>query len=219
MRNKLQLYSLATPNGQKVSIALEEMGLDYEAHTINIMKDEQFKPEFIAINPNSKIPALVDPTGDNGKPLNVFESGAILVYLAEKTGQFLPKDSAQRSQTLQWLFFQMGGAGPMFGQFGHFYKYAKDKCDHPYPVQRYTNETKRLLKVIDTQLDKEKFIAGPDLTIADFALAPWVKALSKFYEADDILGLPDYKNVNKWITSLWNRPGFIKGAEVCGFKH
>ena len=107
----------------------------------------------------------------------------------------------------------------MFGQFGHFYKYAKDKCDHPYPVQRYTNETKRLLKVIDTQLDKEKFIAGPDLTIADFALAPWVKALSKFYEADDILGLPDYKNVNKWITSLWNRPGFIKGAEVCGFKH
>lgn len=215
MSTKLQLYSLATPNGQKVSIALEEMGLDYEAHKINIMKGDQFKPEYIAINPNSKIPALVDPVGDNGKPLSIIESGAILVYLAEKSGKFLPKDVAGRSKTLQWLFFQMGGAGPMFGQFGHFYKYAKDKCDHPYPLERYTTETIRLLKVIDTQLGKEDFIAGPELTIADMALAPWVQGLSKFYKADEVLGLSDFKNIERWSKNLWSRPGFIKGAEVC----
>lgn len=215
MSDKLQLYSLATPNGQKVSIALEEMGLAYDAHKIDIMKGDQFKPEFIAINPNSKIPALVDPTGDNGKPLNIMESAAILVYLAEKSGKFLPKSISGRSKTLQWLFFQMGGAGPMFGQFGHFYKYAKDKCDHPYPVERYTTETKRLLKVIDTQLGKETYIAGPELTIADMALAPWVKGLSKFYNADEVLGLSDFKNIKRWEKELWVRPGFIRGAEVC----
>jgi GST-like protein len=215
MSKKLQLYSLATPNGQKVSIALEEMGLDYEAHTINIMDGDQFKPEFIAINPNSKIPALVDPVGDAGKPLSIIESGAILVYLAEKSGQFLPKDTAGRSRTLQWLFFQMGGAGPMFGQFGHFFKYAKDKCDHPYPVERYTAETKRLLKVIDTQLSQNDFIAGHQLSIADMALAPWVQGLSKFYKADEVLDLNSFKNINRWSEALWKRPGFIKGAEVC----
>lgn len=191
------------------------MGLAYDAHKIDIMKGDQFKPEFIAINPNSKIPALVDPTGDNGKPLNIMESAAILVYLAEKSGKFLPKSISGRSKTLQWLFFQMGGAGPMFGQFGHFYKYAKDKCDHPYPVERYTTETKRLLKVIDTQLGKETYIAGPELTIADMALAPWVKGLSKFYNADEVLGLSDFNNIKRWEKELWVRPGFIRGAEVC----
>lgn len=215
MSAQLQLYSLATPNGQKVSIALEEMGLPYEAHKIDIMKGDQFKPEFIAINPNSKIPALVDPEGDHGKPLNVFESGAILVYLAEKSGKFLPKDPAGRSKTLQWLFFQMGGAGPMFGQFGHFFKYAKDKCDHPYPLERYKNETKRLLKVIDTQLEKNKYIAGDELTIADMALAPWVMGLSKFYKADEVLELNSFTHIKKWMDELWSRPGFKRGSEVC----
>ncbi|MCO5112540.1 MAG: glutathione binding-like protein [Bdellovibrionaceae bacterium] len=215
MSAKLQLYSLATPNGQKVSIALEEMGLDYEAHRIDILKGDQFKPDFIAINPNSKIPALVDPEGDNGKPLNIFESGAILVYLAEKSGKFLPKDPAERSKTLQWLFFQMGGAGPMFGQFGHFFKYAKDKCDHPYPLERYKNESQRLLQVIDTQLEKNKFIAGDELTIADMALAPWIACLSKFYNADEILELSKFEHINAWMETLWSRPGFKKGAEVC----
>lgn len=215
MSNKLKLYSLATPNGQKVSIALEEMGLPYEAIKIDIMKGEQFKPEYIAINPNSKIPSLVDPEGDNGKPLHIMESGAILMYLAEKTGQFLPTTVAGRSKALQWLFFQVGGPGPMFGQFGHFFKYAKDKCDHPYPVERYTTETKRLLKVIDTQLEKETYIAGPELTIADMALAPWVKGLSRFYKGDEVLGLKDLKNIERWEELLWSRKGFIKGAEVC----
>lgn len=215
MSAKLQLYSLATPNGMKVSIALEEMGLSYEAHKIDIMNGDQFKPEFVAINPNSKIPALVDPEGDHGKPLNIFESGAILLYLAEKTGKFLPQDPAGRSKALQWLFFQMGGVGPMFGQFGHFFKYAKDKCDHPYPVERYTNETKRLLKVLDTQLEKNKYIAGDELTIADMAIAPWVLGLSKFYKAEDVLGLNELKSLKRWMDELWSRPGFQKGAEVC----
>lgn len=217
MAEKLQLYSLATPNGQKVSIALEEMKLDYDAHKIDIMKGDQFEPKFVAINPNSKIPALVDPTGDHGKPLNIFESGAILVYLAEKTGLFLPKGVKARTETLQWLFFQVGGPGPMFGQFGHFYKFAKDKCDHPYPVKRYTDETKRLLKVIDTQLSKEKYIAGEEITIADFSLAPWVQALTKFYEAGEVLNVSSYQNIMRWSDELWSRPAFIKGAKVCSF--
>ncbi|MGH1467373.1 MAG: glutathione binding-like protein [Bdellovibrionales bacterium] len=215
--SKIQLYSLATPNGQKVSIALEEMGLEYDAHTINIMEDDQFTPEFIAINPNSKIPALVDPEGDSGKPLNIMESGAILLHLAEKTGKFLPKDPGARSRVLQWLFFQVGGAGPMFGQFGHFYKYGKNNCDHPYPVERYAKETRRLLKVMDVQLSKNAFIAGEELSIADFSLAPWVDGLSRFYEANEILELDSFKNVDRWMKILMARPGFIKGREICGF--
>eukprot|EP00897_Mesotaenium_endlicherianum_P009756 jgi/Mesen1/8809/ME000053S08213 len=143
--SKIQLYSLATPNGMKAGIALEEMGLEYDAHRIDITKGEQLTPEFLAINPNGKIPAIVDLDGPGGKPYNVFESGAILMYLAEKTGKFLPEDPALRWETIQWLFFQVGGVGPMFGQFGHFYKYAKDKCQDPYPVTRYTTEAKRLL--------------------------------------------------------------------------
>lgn len=217
MSDKIQLYSLATPNGQKVSIALEEMGLNYDAHRINIMEKDQFSPEFIKVNPNSKIPALVDPSGDDGAPLSIMESGAILLHLAEKTGKFLPKDSVGRSKTLQWLFFQMGGVGPIFGQFGHFYKYAKEKCDHPYPVERYAKETKRLLKVIDKQLDKNKFIAHDELSIADFSIAPWVKGLDQFYKATDFLSLNEYKNVNRWMKELWARPAFQKGAEVCAF--
>lgn len=217
MENKIQLYSLATPNGQKVSIALEEMGIAYDAHKVDIIKGDQFTDEFIKINPNSKIPAIVDPVGDDGKPLAIMESGAILVYLAEKSGEFLPKDVAKRSKVLQWLFFQVGGAGPMFGQFGHFYKYAKKKCDHPYPTERYTKETKRLLTVMDTQLAKNKFIAGDELSIADFSLAPWVIGLEKFYKATDHLGLNNYKHVNEWVGGLSDSKAFQKGLDVCPF--
>jgi GST-like protein len=214
---KLKLYSLATPNGQKVSIALEEMEIPYEATTINIMKGDQFTDEFIAINPNSKIPALIDPIGDKGQSLAIMESGAILLYLAEKTEKFLPKESAARSRTLQWLFFQMGGVGPMFGQFGHFYKYAKDKCDHPYPVERYSKETQRLLDVIETKLNQTNFIAGNDYTIADMSIAPWVMCLEKHYDAKEALQLNRFKKINNWLKGLMERPAFQKGLEVCGF--
>lgn len=215
--NQLELYSLGTPNGQKVSICLEEMGLNYEAHRIDIIKGDQFSDEFLKINPNSKIPALVDPEGDNGKPLAIMESGAILLYLAEKTGQFLPNDQAGRSRCLQWLFFQMAGVGPMFGQFGHFYKYATDKCDHLYPVERYAKETKRLLNVINTQLEKNEFIAGSDCSIADMAIAPWVSCLDRFYEASEILVLSDLINVNRWLKNFMERPAVQRGMGVCAF--
>jgi GSH-dependent disulfide-bond oxidoreductase len=211
---QLQLYTLATPNGQKVSVALEEMGLDYQAHTVNILMGEQFEDQFIKINPNSKIPALVDLEGDQGQPLNIMESGAILLYLAEKTGQFIPKDIPSRSRCLQWLFFQMGGIGPMFGQFGHFYRYAKDKCDHPYPLKRYSTEAQRLLGVLEKQLENNQFIAGPEYTIADMAIAPWVHCLSHFYKADEILGLEKFENVNEWLQNFMSRPAVQTGMEV-----
>lgn len=209
----LQLYSLATPNGQKVSIALEEMGLAYDAHTINILEGDQFTDEYVEINPNSKIPALVDHSYD--KPLKIMESGAILIHLANKSGQFLSSDPIKRSRTLQWLFFQVGHVGPMFGQFGHFYRYAGDKCDHPYPLERYSNESMRLLSVIDKQLAKERFISGKEVTIADFAIAPWVICLTKFYDAQDKLNLSQYKNVQAWIEKLNQREAFQRGLDVC----
>jgi len=211
----LQLYSLATPNGQKVGIALEEMQLAYEAHTVNILKGDQFREEFIKINPNSKIPALIDPEGDNGKPLTIMESGAILMYLAEKSGRFLPQSPVEKSRCLQWLFFQMGGVGPMFGQFGHFYVYAKEKCYHPYPLQRYALETKRLLSVLEKQLSEHNFVAGSEYTIADMAIAPWVHCLSHFYKADIILDLEKYKAVQSWLGHFLSRPAVQKGMRVC----
>ncbi len=211
----IQLYSLATPNGQKASIALEETGLAYEAHTINILKGDQFNPEFIKINPNSKIPAIIDPEGDNGKPFTIMESGAILIYLADKSGKLLSKDPIERNRTLQWLFFQVGHIGPMFGQFGHFYKYAKDQCDHPYPTDRYTKETKRLLNVLDQRLAGREFIMGSHFTIADIAIAPWVHCLEKFYEAEEHLGLRSFENVNSWLRRFVERPLVKKGMEVC----
>lgn len=210
----IELYSLGTPNGQKVSIALEEMGLPYNAHKINIMEGDQFKPEFIKINPNSKIPAIVDPEGPDGKPLSIMESGAILVYLGQKSKKFYPEDPRLQSEVLQWLFFQMGGIGPMFGQFGHFFKYAKDKCDHPYPVERYTNEAKRLLKVLDTRLEGRQFLVGEQYTIADMAIMPWVRCLDVFYNGKEQLGLDQFKNVNAWVDRLMKRPKTAKGMEV-----
>lgn len=210
--NKIQLYSLGTPNGQKVSVALEEMGLPYDAHLINIMQGDQFKDEFVQINPNSKIPAIVDPDGPGGNHA-VFESGAILLYLAEKSGKFLSHDPKKRSETLQWLFFQMGGVGPMFGQFGHFFKYAKDKCDHEYPVERYTKETKRLLSVIDKRLEGRDFLVD-EYSIADMAIFPWVLCLDKFYHAREYLGLDEYRNINNWVNRICERPASHKGLGV-----
>jgi len=214
---KIQLYSMATPNGQKIGIALEEMGLPYQEYLVNILKGDQYKPEFVAINPNSKIPAIVDPNGPGGKPISVFESGAILVYLAEKSEMFLPKESRTKYETLQWLFFQVGGVGPMFGQFGHFFKYAKNQCDHPYPLERYTSETKRLLGVVDNHLRGKTFLVGEEYTIADMSIMPWVFALKTFYQAEEKLDLEKYKNVMTWLDRCLGRPKTAIGMGVCKF--
>ncbi|KAG0592100.1 hypothetical protein M758_1G196100 [Ceratodon purpureus] len=217
MAGKIQLYSLATPNGQKVSVALEEMDLEYEPHTINIMKGDQFTPEFIAVNPNSKIPAIVDPNGPGGKEFNVFESGAILLYLAEKTGKFLSQDPSLKWETIQWVFFQMGGIGPMFGQFGHFFKYAKDKCLDPYPVERYTNEAKRLLGVVEKRLEGRDFLIDDGYSIADMAIFPWVQCLETGYNGSEKLGLKDFPKVMAWKNRCLERPKTAKGMKVCPF--
>lgn len=213
----IHLYSLATPNGQKVSCFLEAAKIPYEATKIDITKEDQFTDEYIKINPNSKIPAIVDKNGPNGQDHAVMESGAILLYLAEKHNQFIPKDLALKSQCLQWLFFQMASLGPMFGQFGHFFKYAVDKCDHPYPTERYTNEVKRLLKVLENQLEGKKFIIGDEACIADFAIVPWIICLDKFYEAEEQLSLKEFKNVSSYIQNFLKIPGVEKGLNVCGF--
>ena len=215
--NKIQLYSLATPNGQKVSIALEEMELPYESHTIDIRKNIQFEDWFVKLNPNSKIPLIVDPNGPNDEETAVFESGAILLYLAEKTGKFLSKDPAERLETIQWLFFQMASVGPMFGQFGHFYKYAGDKCQDPYPEERYANETKRLLGVLEERLKEREYLVG-GYSIADMAVFPWVGCLDWGYGAKERLGLDHYPNVMQWHQKCSSRPKAQKGANVCPFE-
>ncbi len=215
MKNKIQLYSLATPNGQKISIALEEMGLPYTPHTINIVKGDQFKPEFIQINPNSKIPAIVDPEGPGGSPISIMESGAILMYLAQKSGKFWPTDPRLQSEVLQWLFFQVGGVGPMFGQFGHFFKYAGDKCDHPYPLERYATESRRILGVLNTRLEGRTYLVGEQYTIADMATVPWVNAVNIFYKASDKLELDTFKNVIAWVQRVLDRPKTAAGMNVC----
>lgn len=212
----IQLYSLATPNGQKISVALEEMGIAYEAHTINILKGEQFSPEFVRINPNSKIPAIVDPDGPNGQSISIMESGAILLYLAEKSGLFLASDPILRMETIQWLFFQMASIGPMFGQFGHFYKYAGEKCTHPYPVERYTTEAKRLLAVLDKHLSTRTMMVGEEFSIADMAIFPWVHCLGHFYKAESQLQLAQYTHVHRWLATCLARPAVQRGMNVCG---
>lgn len=209
---RIQLYSLGTPNGQKVSVALEEMSLAYEAHRVNILKGDQFEDEFVAINPNSKIPAIVDPDGPGGEALSVFESGAILMYLAEKSGIGLPSDLRDRSECLQWLFFQVGGVGPMFGQFGHFYKYAKDKI--PYAIGRYQKEAYRLLGVLETRLQGKDFLVGNEYTIADMATFPWVSCLDWGYKAADEFPLSDFPTVMAWCDRCQQRPATARGLEV-----
>ncbi len=217
MTNKIQLYSLGTPNGHKVSIALEELGLEYDAHKINIMEGDQFSDDFLKVNPNSKIPAIVDPNGPGGSELPIMESGAILLYLAEKNNKLISSEPRERVETLQWLFFQAAGVGPMFGQFGHFYKFAKENCDHPYPVERYKKETMRLLKVLDTRLEGTDYLVGGKYSIADIATFPWVNCLDQFYEAGEDLNLKEFKNVNAWVKRCNERPAVKRGQEVCKF--
>lgn len=213
--SKIQLYSMATPNGQKVSIALEELEVAYDAHLINIMQGDQFGEDFIKINPNSKIPAMIDPDGPNGGPINMMESGSILLYLANKYGKLIPKDAHKKQECINWLFFQIASVGPMFGQFGHFFKYAKDKCTDPYPLQRYSTEVKRLLRVIDTHLEGREFMIAGEYTIADIAIFPWVNCLDVFYNAKDFLELENYLNVKRWLNNCLSRPAVIKGMKVC----
>lgn len=213
--NIIQLYSLNTPNGMKASIALEEMELEYEAHLINILKGDQFTEEFKSINPNSKIPAIFDPNGPGGKAIGIMESGAILIYLAEKSGKLIPTDPIMKNRCYQWLFFQVGHVGPMFGQFGHFYKFAVDKCKDPYPTDRYATETRRILAVIDHQLEDQEYILGKEYSIADIAIFPWVNTLGLFYEASDYLNLKEFTKVQSWLKRCLERPASIKGAKVC----
>lgn len=212
-RNKLQLFSLNTPNGIKVAVALEELGIPYEPHTVHIGKGEQFTDAFKSISPNSKIPAIVDLNGPGGKPFALMESGAILIYLAEKAGCLLPTEPTLRFKCLQWLFFQVGHIGPMFGQFGHFFKYARDKCDHPYPLERYQTEAKRLLGVLELQLTDNQYLVG-DYTIADIATFPWVNALNVSYGAAEVLPLSEFPHVEAWLARCTARPAFQVGKDV-----
>lgn len=208
----LQLYSFPTPNGVKASIMLEECGLAYEWHRVTLSDDDVKSPEFLALNPNGKIPAIIDPDGPGGAPLALFESGAILVYLAEKTGKFLPADPAGRYRALQWVMFQMGGIGPMFGQLGFFYKFAGAQIEDKRPVERYLAETRRLLSVLDTALDGREWITG-EYSIADIAIAPWLRALD-FYEATDAVGFDDFENVDAYLDRFLERPAVKRGLNI-----
>jgi GSH-dependent disulfide-bond oxidoreductase len=210
----IQLYSFATPHGIKVSTMLEECGLAYEAHLVSFAENDQFTPEFLSLNPNNKIPAIIDPDGPGGKPLALWESGAILLYLAEKTGKLLSADPARRYETIQWLMWQMGGVGPMFGQFGHFHTAAGKDIEEKYPWRRYKEETERLLDVLDERLEDRAFIMGDDYTIADIAIWPWVRVLSGHYDAFDLLDMGDLDNVNRWFEACSTRPSSLKAINI-----
>lgn len=210
----LQLYSFPTPNGVKVSIALEEIGLPYEAHAISIARNETREPEFLSLNPNGKIPAIVDPHGPGDKPIGLFESGAILLYLADKTGRLIPSDPAARWETIEWLFFQMASVGPMFGQVGFFHKFAGKDFEDKRPLKRYVDETVRLLGVLDTRLDGRAWLMGEDYTIADVAHLGWVRNLIGFYEAGDLVGIENFPNVLAWLERGLARPAVQKGLNI-----
>ncbi len=205
----IELYTWSTPNGRKASIALEEMGLDYSVHPINITKNEQFAPEFLKISPNNRIPAIVDPDGPDGAPISLFESGAILIYLAEKTGKFMPTDARARYTALQWLMWQMGGFGPMLGQAHHFRRFAKEEV--PYAIERYTNETRRLYGVLDKRLNEAEYLAGADYSIADIATYPWA-ARHEWHG----IALEDFPAVKRWYDAIGARPAVEKGMAVPG---
>ena len=210
---RLQLYSNNSPNGVKASIMLEETGLPYEPHTVDITKDETWGPEFLSLNPNGKIPAIIDPDGPGGKPLALFESGAILFYLAEKTGQFLPADPARRYETLQWVMFQMGGMGPIFGQVGFFNKFAGKAIEDKRPLERYVAESKRVLGVLDGRLEGRDWVMD-DYSIADISMLGWVRNLIGFYEARDLVGFDTLKNVPAWLERGLVRPAVQRGLEI-----
>ncbi len=212
--DKLQLYSLPTPNGVKVSIMLEEIGLTYEPHVVNFSTNDQLSPEFLSLNPNNKIPAIIDPNGPNNKPIALFESGAILIYLAEKTEKLLAKDAVQRYHTIQWLMFQMGGVGPMFGQVGFFNKFAGKDFEDKRPRDRYVDEAKRLLGVLNKQLESKPWLMGDNYSIADIATFPWIRNLIGFYEAADLVGINNFPHVTRALDNFLARPAVIKGLSI-----
>jgi len=211
--DRIQLYSLPTPNGVKASIALEEMELAYEPHLVSFEKNDQVSPEFLSLNPNNKIPAIIDPNGPDGEPIALFESGAILVYLADKSGRLLP-GGARRYETLQWLMFQMGGIGPMFGQVGFFHKFAGKDYEDKRPRDRYVAEARRLLSVLEGRLEGRPWILGDEYTIADIATFPWVRNLVGFYGAADLVGFDRYPNVARVLDAFVQRPAVQRGLTI-----
>ena len=211
---RLQLYSLPTPNGVKVSIMLEETGLAYEPHLVKFDTNDQLSAEFLSLNPNNKIPAIIDPDGPGGRPLPLFESGAILIYLAEKTGQLLPADPAKRYEALQWLMFQMGGIGPMFGQVGFFHKFAGKDYDDKRPRDRYLAEARRLLAVLDGHLKGKAWLVGDEYTVADIATFPWVNNLIGFYGAGELVGYADFREVDRVLQAFLARPAVQRGLKI-----
>lgn len=212
---RIQLYSMNTPNGIKVALALEEMHLPYEAHTVDITQGDQFSEAFCSINPNSKIPALADPKGPDGYPISLMESCAILRYLAQKTGEFTPLNRTAKSVCEQWLFFQAAHIGPMFGQFGHFFKFARQDCQDPYPLERYRKESQRLLGVLDKHLQRHHYMLGDSYSIVDMAIAPWVECLESFYQAAEALKLQQFQQLQQWLAQCTARPAYQRAKVVC----
>nr|WP_250887297.1 MULTISPECIES: glutathione S-transferase N-terminal domain-containing protein [unclassified Rhodanobacter] len=213
---RIQLYSLNSPNGVKASIMLEETGLPYEPHLVDIGNGESHLPQFLALNPNGKIPAIIDPDGPGGEPLALFESGAILLYLADKAGRFIPADPARRWETIQWVFFQMASIGPMFGQVGFFNKFAGKAYEDKRPLGRYVNESKRLLGVLDGRLDGRRWLMGDDYTIADIATLGWVNNLITFYEARELVAFDSFAHVAAWLERGLARPAVKRGLQIPG---
>lgn len=210
----IQLYSMPTPNGQKASILLEELGVPYDPHLVNITKNEQFHSAFLIVSPNNKIPAILDPNGPDGKPLALFESGAILLYLAEKYGKFLPAEASRRYQTIQWLMFQMGGIGPMFGQLGYFHRMAGREIEDPRPRERYATESTRLLRVLNQHLSDKTWVMGDEYTVADIAIFPWVNTLVDFYAAGDLVGIQQFPEVLRVLKQFLARPAVQRGSKI-----
>ena len=212
--DRIQLYSLPTPNGVKVSVMLEETGLPYEPHLVRFDTNDQLSPEFLSLNPNNKIPAIIDPKGPDGKPLSLFESGAILIYLADKSGRFIPQDASGRYETIQWVMFQMGGIGPMFGQVGFFNKFAGKDYEDKRPRDRYVAESKRLLNVLNQRLAERAWIMGDAYTIADMATFPWVRNLTGFYEAGELVQIAEFPHVTRALEMFLARPAVARGIDI-----
>jgi GST-like protein len=210
----IQLYSLPTPNGVKASIALEELGLSYDAHRVSFDANHQLTPEFLALNPNGKIPAIVDPNGPNGEPLALWESGAILLYLAEKAGRLMPADPALRWQAVQWLMFQMSAVGPMFGQVGFFHHFSGKEIEDKRPLKRYANESRRILGVLDRRLDGRAWIMGEEYTLVDIATFPWIRNLVFHYKAGNLVGYDDFGNVKRVLDAFLARPAVVRGLRI-----